>query len=329
VFGGWAWAEATVRAGGFIAYKRANTIYAIRAERALESTNDFGPALADDPGFGALLGSVDDYDYVDRRTAMLAITRVFGSIDRGLATLQFGVASDRGEQTRVARGLFASGAAFRPNRGVIDGTSLLSMADIELHPNVTGEFVQPGIGARLHVESGRGDLEWTRVELKLASRSYLGPVSFITEAHGGFVLGDMTPPQRLFELGGFETLPGYEYKQFAGDRAALFRTFASYRFNMWQRPRRFWGSYQLPGFSPGIAASAQGGWTELSSPGARAAARLLSEGTSLAAPEATHGTRATVGVGLTFFSDILHIGLARPVDRAARLRLVAGFGTVF
>jgi hypothetical protein len=43
----------------------------------------------------------------------------------------------------------------------------------------------------------------------------------------------------------------------------------------------------------------------------------------------TNGVRATVGVGLTFFSDIVHAGFARPVDHAAPWRFVIGFGPGF
>jgi hypothetical protein len=123
-------------------------------------------------------------------------------------------------------------------------------------------------------------------------------------------------------------LPGYDYKEFVGDRAALFRVFGSYRLNIWQRPRRVWRNFLMPGVSPGIATSIQGGWSELSSPGAIAAARRLTpSGLPMARP--TDGARATVGAGLTFFSDMIHVGVARPVDSAARLRFVAGFGTAF
>ena len=327
VFGGWAWAENTARGGAFVTRRRGNAIYGIRAERSLASTNDFMPPLGDDPGFSALLGSVDNFDYVDRRSATLSFTRVIGSFDRGLATVQFGVANDRGERTRISHGLFGPDD-FRSNRGVAEGTSFVGIADLELHPNVTGEFVQPGVGGRLHVESGRGDLDWTRTEVELSARKYIGQYSFAAQADGGLVTGGVPPPQKLFELGGNESLPGYDYKEFVGDRAALFRTFASYRFGIWQRPQRFWRSYMMPGVSPGIAASIQGGWTELSSAGAALAASRLANG-AVPVPRATNGMRATMGAGLTFFSDVVHIGVAQPVDRAAHLRFVAGIGTAF
>ena len=328
-FGGWAWAEHTARGGGFLSYKRSNGIAAIRAERALASTNDFEPPLADDPGLGALLGSIDDYDYVDRRTAEISLTRILGSVNTGLVTMELAVDDDRPERARINRGLFSSGAPFRANRGVYGGTSARISGVMELHPNVSGDFVSPGVGARFHVDAAFGDLDWTRAELRISARKYLGPVSLVAEANGGTLVGANPPPQRLFELGGNESLPGYEYKQFVGDRAALFRVFSSYRFGLWKRPIRAWRDILLPGVAPGIALSVQGGWAELSSAASRIAANALTAGTALEAPGATNGTRATAGAGLTFFSDLLHVGVARPIDRKAPLRFVAGFGVAF
>ena len=200
---------------------------------------------------------------------------------------------------------------------------------LELHPNVTGDYVAPGIGATLHHEIARGDLSWQRTQLGLAVREYLGQLSLALHGDAGMVSGTALPPQQLFELGGSEVLPGYEYKEFAGDRAALVRGFASYRFPVLRKPIRVW-RYYLPGLSPGIGASAQGGWAEISSPAAATAVRLLgvdSSGSAVSRP--TNGMRATLGAGLTFFSDFMHIGAARPVDRAASWRFVFGFGSQF
>jgi hypothetical protein len=319
-----------VRGGAFVSYKRAQWLWGVRAERALASTNDFTLPLDDDPGFAALIGSIDNYDYVDRRRALISLTRIIGAVDVGLATVQFGVANDQGERARVSQGLFRGPSGFRPNRGVVDGSYAIGIADFEFHPNVTGDFVQPGIGARLHYEGASGNLDWQRMELALSARKYWGSVSIAMHADGGIVLGDHPPPQTLFELGGNELLPGYEYKQFAGDRAALFRSFASYRFSVWRRPIHFWRSYFLPGLGPGLAVSAQGGWTELSSLGARHAVMQLGDGWS-ATPvsQPTNGVRATIGAGVTLFSDLMHVGLARPVDRPAPWKFVAGFGATF
>jgi len=327
---GAAWSERTVRGGAFVSQKRGEWTWGARGERQLASTNDFALPLDDDPGFAALIGSIDNYDYVDRRRGILSATRILGAVDVGVATVQLGFADDRGERARLSQGLFAGPSGFRPNRGVADGSYAIAMADLEFHPNVTGDFVQPGVGARVHYEAASGQLDWQRAELALSARKYWGPVSLAMHADGGVAIGSRPPPQTLFELGGNEVLPGYEYKQFAGDRAALFRSYASYRFPVWRRPMHFWRNYFIPGLGPGLALSVQGGWTELSSSGARDAVAQLGDGWSVTpVSQPTNGVRATVGAGMTLFSDILHVGFARPVDRAAPWKFVAGFGATF
>jgi hypothetical protein len=327
---GWAWTEETTRGGAFAAYRRGPWAYAARAERVLSSTNDFALPVDDDLGIGALLASIDDYDYVDRRRATLSLTRVISSVNVGLASLQAGVATDRPERARLSHGLFTGSTKFRPNRGLAAGDYILAAADLEIHPNVSGDFVQPGVGARAHYEAATGEIDWQRLELAISARRYWGPVSVAAHVDGGIVSSDRPPPQTLFEMGGNELLPGYEYKQFAGDRAALFRSFANYQFPIWRRPLRVWRSYYIPGLSPGIVISAQGGWTELSSLGARqAASQLSTDSRTITVSEATHGVRATVGAGFGLFSNLVHVGLARPVDRAASWRLVGGFGATF
>src|SRR5262249_41061982 len=138
---------------------------------------------------------------------------VLGAVDVGLITFQFGVASDHSEPTRVSHGLF-SRQTFRPNPSVTDGSYALGSVDLELHPNVTGDFVQPGLGLRAHYELGSGQLDWQRVELGLSGRYYLGPIVLAAHADAGAVAGADPPPQRIFELGGEGTLPGYAIDSF-------------------------------------------------------------------------------------------------------------------
>ena len=147
---------------------------------------------------------------------------------------------------------------------------------------------------------------------------------------GAANVGDNPPPQQLFELGGNMLLPGYRYKQFAGDHAALFRTFVGYRFGVWQKPIVLFRGIYIPGLSPGLVASAQGGWTEISSPGAAESVRQLGvDANGVPLSTATNGVRATAGGGVSLFSDLLHVGMARPIDHSAHWRLVVGFGTLF
>jgi hypothetical protein len=326
---GWAWTEKTARGGAYVSYRRNTSIVGARVERSLATTNDFALPLSADPGFSALLGSIDNYDYVDRRTVTVSLTRVLGAVDVGLVTMQIGAGEDVAEVSRLTHGLFGRKNGFRINRGVAEGRYAMGSFEVELHPNVTGDFVQPGFGARLRYENASGDIDWQRAELMLSARRYAGPLSFGIHADGGVVLGSHPPPQTLFELGGNELLPGYEYKEFAGDRAALVRTFAGYRTNLWKRPIHFVRNLYLPAFNPGLAVSAQAGWTELSSSGAIAAVNRLGAIDGKPVSRATGGMRATVGGGITIFSDLIHIGVARPVDRPTPLRFVAGLGVAF
>ena len=202
------------------------------------------------------------------------------------------------------------------------------MADVELHPNVSGDFVQPGVGLRAHYEAASGDIEWQRAELSLSGRKYFGPVSLAAHADGGLVLGRAPPPQKLFELGGQRGVAGLSSTRSSPATAPrCFRTFASYRFDIWRRPVDESGEIScFPGLSPGFAVSAQGGWTELSSSGAkRPPLRLVSE-TVVPLSTPTDGVRATIGAGITLFSDLLHLGVARPVDRPAPWKFVVGYG---
>src|SRR5205085_1615978 len=125
------------------------------------------------------------------------------------------------------------------------------------------EFVQAGLGARLRYEVGHGKLNWQRATIGISGREYFGPVTIAMNVDGGSVFGKTIPPQTLFELGGSTILPGYGYKEFAGDQAALFRGFSSYTLPVLRSPRRVWRTLYIPGLAPGFAAGIQGGWTRL------------------------------------------------------------------
>jgi hypothetical protein len=327
---GWAWTEETFRGGAHIGFRRDPWTVAARAERTLATTNDFiRPLQPQSGGFAAMIGSIDDFDYVDRRVALGSLTRVLGSVDRGLMTVQAGIGDDRAEKARLAHGLIGR-RSFRPNRGVTEGRYGLAVADLEVHPNASGESLQPGIGSGLHYEIGRGTLDWQRAELSVFGSKYWGPVTIAVDGDGGVVWGAVIPPQQLFELGGSGVLPGYAYKEFAGDRAALLRSQAFYSFPVWRAPLRLWRTLFIPGVSPGLAAGLQGGWTSLSTDAARVAVDQLGAGFStIPVSRATGGFRATLGLGVTLFSGALHAGFARPVDHQAPWRLVGGLGRGF
>ena len=335
----------------------------LTAGRLLALTNDFRSPLDSGSSFGALLG-VDDYDYVDRRWAGLALARAGGG--RALAMrAEAGWAEDAGPGVAAARGLL--GGRFRANRGADGGRYLRSLVALEWHPDVGAEFARPGLNARLLAE--RGDplggtpgaplgvagLRYTRVEARLAGRREVDPAGALGRRLGGGTLvlaaradagavvgagGDGPPPQQLFELGGREGLFGYAYKAFAGDRAAVGRAAAIYSGPFLRTPMRV-RRFVFPGLAPGVAVGAQAGRAEASGEGARRAIARLgaravvgADGSTAAGPASrpTDGWRAGVTAGATFFGGSVFVGGARAVDgrrdRAGGWRTVVAFGQV-
>ena len=329
VSAGWAFSEQTARGGAHLSLRRGRQLATVRAERTLESTNDFTLPLSDDPGFGAAISSMDNYDYVDRGALSLALTSIVGSTETAIISVQLGMAADHAEPSRLHHGLFST-RAFEPNRGAASGGYAKAAGDLEWHPSVTGDFLRPGVGARLHYEIAGGNLAWQRAEAGLAARRHLGNLSLVMHTDAGAVFGSLLPPQQLFELGGTESLPGYSYKEFVGNRAVVFRSFASYRLGVWERPMRVGRTLMLPGLSPGFVISVEGGWSDLTSDAARRAVLALGTtetGDAISRP--TDRIRSTVGAGISLFSDLLHVGAARPLDHDAPWRLSAGFGALF
>jgi hypothetical protein len=142
----------------------------------------------------------------------------------------------------------------------------------------------------------------------------------------GAVLSRNPPPQQLFELGQAGSLPGYEYKEFAGDRAVLARALAMYATPYWRAPLRVGRRWILPGLSPALAGGVQAGWTEASDEAALASITRLgtrvdpATGALVPISHPTHGVRASVNLGLRFFGGAVFVGVARPVDRAGAWR---------
>ena len=119
---------------------------------------------------------------------------------------------------------------------------------------------------------------------------------------------------------------GFTYKEFAGDRAAVFRGFALYDFPVFRAPHR-WRWFLIPGLSPGLVGGVEGDWTEISNAAAQQAVYARGDGTAAnALSRATGGVRSTMSFGLTFFAHSLSVGLARPIGPPGPWRWVFGIG---
>lgn len=333
---GWGWTERAVRGVAGASWARGRWLTSARAGRTLASTNDFLPLRATGLGLEALIIGRDDQDYVDRRFATLALAREFGGPRGAVVRVETGSERDAPVRRRVGRAPLLGDSAFRPNRYSAPGRAVRSAIVLEYHPDVNAELVRPGVGALLMYERGDGDLEWQRWEGRVDARRIWRAITVASRLDAGTIIG-AAPPQRLYELGDREGLPGYRYKEFGGNQAAVLRGLVMYTTPWLRSPARFWRSLYLPGLSPAISIGAQGGWTGLSGSGARASLALLGAendpatrapvpSTGLVAPVLTRGIRSTVDARLRFFGGALSVGIARPVDHGAKWKVVFGVG---
>ena len=332
---GYAWAEKVPRGMFGIQRTLGRTTTGLRAERALANTNDFQPPLSYGSTLSAIFGSVDEYDYLDRRSATAFVSRTFGTNRESEMRLEVGPGSDHAVEQNVSKGLYVQkGYGFRPNRGIRPGDYFRTSAAVEINPQVTGLFVDRGVGLSVFYDRGDGNLPWQRLSVRTATRRELGPFQLFARGDAGTLLG--TPiPQEMFELGGDLGLPGYGYKEFAGDRAALVRAVLGYTFPILTAPIHLPSRLLLPGLAPGVAAGIFGGWTEVSSDAARRA--LLELGTTtdslsgLPVPisRATGGMRASAEFLVTFFSGALAFGVTRPIDQASGWKFTGRIGQGF
>jgi hypothetical protein len=341
---GWAWTEGTARGALWGRWLRGRTTFAGRAERSLANSNDFRPLLDYEQSLLALLATADDYDYVDRRSAGVSIARELSLPGRPLLRLETGAASDRSERARVRFGLVHLDSAFRMNRAVAEGSYVRTAVGLDVHPNVSGEFLEPGIGGGLWYERGDGTLQWQRVEARVAARHTRGAFTYAGRMDGIALFTRQILPQQMIEFGENEGLPGYSYKEFGGDRAVLARAAMSYELPFLHAPVRLGGSsgrlsrIYLPGISPSLALGVQGGWSDATTPTARATLALFGtrrdslSARLLPATRPTGGVRSTVNVTLRLFGGTVGLGVAKPLDHlgtARGWRFVFGVGQPF
>ena len=332
---GWAWAEQTIRGRVSLERQRGSWWPYVRAGRSLDVTNDFREPFDSGSTLGALF-SVDDYDYVDRRSAMIGLTRYANRRRTVRVRLEGGIGSDQYVAAQREHGPFTPGdSGFRFNRGVDNGRYTIASMKVELHPDVNAAFVRPGIGATVQAEAATGDLAWRRAELRIIARRMFGRFIYAAQANAGVVVGDSIPPQQLFEIGENQNLPGYGYKEFAGNQAAVIRGLVMYPLPLWRAPIRL-GRFVLPSVGPTLSFGAQGGWSAATTDAARSAIlRLGTVGDSvLGRPEAvagapvsrpTDGFKSSIDFRLRFLGGALSIGAARATDHHESWRFVVGF----
>jgi hypothetical protein len=337
--GGYAWWEKTFRGSGGLGWESQRWTVDASGGRTLDVTNKFRNQF-DSRALSALVGR-DAWDYLDRYEGGISLTRSLesqGSIVR--------LEGARVKESAVSRHLTSSllGGKLRPNRNIAPGSYWRGRLTVDWNPEVSPLFAHDGVGFKAELEQGSGDLDYTRVEGRVVMRKNLTKLFLIARVHAGAVFSNAPPPQQLFELGGPAGLPGYEYKEFAGDRAVLFRTRLTYPLALLDLPWRINAHLTLPALAPAISLGFQGGFTDTRNAAGTAAVRALGDrydyktgelvldplsGEPLPASIVTDKLRTSVDLRVGFFGDALAVGLARALERDRKTRFIFAFGRQF
>jgi hypothetical protein len=296
------------------------------AARNLDNTNEFMAQFAN-PSAGALL-SRDNWDYVDRRQAGAQVGwwPANGRGDR----FELSVAAVRDDS--VSRQLETSPwvGFLRENRGIYEGDYARVRAVVDLRPDIGVNFVRDGVGLRVEGEVGSGStIRYQRLVARVLARRNLSFMYLTAQLHGGKVWGDRLPPQQLLEMGGAVGIPGYDYKVFAGDVAALGRVRLSFPLPFLQQPIPTGKGFALPPFAPQVSFGVQAGWTDVTTPAAERAMAALGDffdtgtggpqvdpetGALRPASTASDGLRTSLDLRVTLFNDALGVAVAYPLD---------------
>lgn len=314
---GYSFNEGTVRGRAIVEHRRGRNLSQLRASRSLDLTNDFRNPYDSGTTTGALFGR-DDYDYVDRRSATLLLQRFLGNDWDGLVRLESGYAQDRDMRERWLESPTGLGGAFRRNRPARSGDYWRNVLTFEWRPDVALEFLRPGVGTKLVYERGDGELRYQRAEGRFTIRVNRGRLALGTRLDVGAVSPD-APPQQFFELGANQNLPGYDYKQFAGDQAAVLRGQIYRGFGILGAPVRITQRVWLPPMAPGLALNVQAGYVRATTAASRNTVLQLGS------TETGH-VRSSAALTLRFFGQAVGLGIARPLDYPAGWRWVLELG---
>jgi hypothetical protein len=163
-------------------------------------------------------------------------------------------------------------------------------------------------------------------------------MAYALRLDGGLLTSRNAPAQQLFELGGGRAFPGYDYKEFAGDRALAAHARALYRLPVLRAPLSVMGCTCLTSPAPALALTLHAASLSSSSASTMASvSRLGSTSDSIAftlaplgpgAPisRSTGHVRTSIEVGLRFFGGAATVALARPLDTHGPWRTIIALG---
>ncbi len=330
----------SIKYDGAAGWDNGTTRVEVLGGRYLSVTNKFRSQF-DSYALGALF-SRDNWDYVDRYMLNLRLVQRFG-VGRGS---RFQVEAGWTQDDSLVRVLDTDPwvGYLRFNRGIYTGSYFRTLATLDIHPDISAQFVRQGWGFQLLYDGGFGDLKYSRLQGRAVVRKDFSRAFLVALIQAGTTLGDSIPPQQLFEVGGAVGLPGYDYKQFAGNKGVLGRVRLTLPIPLFTLGGAFNKALSVPTSQPSISVGYQGAWTSISNPGAQAAVTALgyqfdtktgqtavdsTTGLPVPASVASSGWKSSVDVRVGFFGGALAIGVAKALAKGTGVSVFLAIGGQF
>ncbi len=337
---GYAWWSGVVRYDGAAGWDNGKTRVELMGGRYLSVTNKFRTQF-DSYALGALL-SRDNWDYVDRYRLTARLIERLGVTRGSRLQVEAGWTEDEPLERVLATDPWVG--YLRPNRGIYTGSYFRTLATLDINPDISAQFVRQGWGFQLLYDGGFGDLNYSRLQGRAVARKDFSRAYIVGVIQAGTTLGDSIPPQQLFEVGGAVGLPGYEYKQYAGNKGVLGRVRLTVPIPLFTLGGALNKALSIPTSQPSISFGYQGAWTSISNPGAQAAVTALgyefdtgtgqtpvdsTTGQPLPASVASGGWRSSVDVRVGFFGGALAVGVAKALVKGRGIEFFLSIGGQF
>jgi hypothetical protein len=328
---GYGWWNHEWRGGVVAALARKEWLVQTRAQAILDFTNKFADPQTFGPGIGAVLVN-DNYDYVLRTQYGVTLARSFGRLER----LRIRASADWVEDHTTVAWLTSgpTGQNYSPNPSVDPLDYLRTRAEVIWHPRISARFAEPGLGASALWEHGTGDQSYDRVQAYGIARANWRRFTFALVGNVGAVYSASPPTQQLILFGGSGSLPGYDWDQFGGDRAAVLKWMVNIPLPFLANPIKLGPRVSLPALAPNISIRFYGGWAEASNAAAAASLARLgttinSDGDVVQYSVPTDGVKSSGQIRLSLFGSLIGLGLSKAFEPGTIWRFNVDLGLAF
>lgn len=328
---GYGWWDHEWRAGVVSSLTHSTWVVQARAQAILDYTNKFADPQTFGPGVGALIVN-DNYDYVLRNQFGAAVIGNIGRLKSTRVRLSADWVDDHTTVAWLTSGPLGQAYSPNPNVDVLD--YFRTRAEVIWHPRISAHFAEPGVGASALWEHGTGSQSYDRFQAYGVVRANWRRFIFALVGNIGAVYSNNPPTQQLILFGGSGSLPGYDWDQFGGDRAAVIKWMVNIPLPFLANPIKLGPKVSMPALAPNISLRFYGGWAEASNTEAAASLARLGttyndDGQVVQYSVPTDGAKASGEIRLSLFGSLIGFGLAKAFEPGTKWRFNVDLGLAF